>query len=77
MSQDIVCQKLRVMFSGTNLNYFLNLEKEKAEPGRSIIPRFIEINKFQQYRSLSLLHPYGALTSWKKLEKFDSYWLRD
>ena len=54
MSQDIVCQKLRVMFSGTNLNYFLNLEKEKAEPGRSIIPRFIEINKFQQYRSLSL-----------------------
>ena len=31
----------------TKSNYFGNLEKEKSEPGKSILPKFIKINKLQ------------------------------
>ena len=51
-------------------------KKHQKSPQNGYFPPFISPQDFFQNRALSLLQPYGALTSCKKLEKTNERFLR-
>ena len=51
-------------------------KKHQKYPQNGGFPPFVTPNIFFKNRALSLLYPYGALTSCRKLEKTDEHSMR-